>query len=35
MKFTVYLAGQIHDNWREQLITKIGETALDIEFVAP
>lgn len=35
MKFTIYLAGQIHDDWREQLTSKIAKTNLEVEFVAP
>lgn len=35
MKLTVYLAGQIHDNWREELKEKVAANGLDIDFVAP
>ena len=35
MKLTVYLAGQIHDNWREELKEKVAAKGLDIDFVAP
>lgn len=35
MKLTVYLAGQIHDNWREELKEKVAANDLDIDFVAP
>ncbi len=35
MKFVVYLAGQIHDNWREQLIQQAEDKGLNLEFVYP
>lgn len=35
MKFVVYLAGQIHDNWREEIETKANEKGLPFEFVSP
>ncbi|RYG71548.1 YtoQ family protein [Lentibacillus lipolyticus] len=35
MKLTVYLAGQIHDDWREQLKAKAKEKELPLTFVAP
>lgn len=35
MELIVYLAGQIHDNWREQLEQKSKEKNLPITFVAP
>lgn len=35
MNLTVYLAGQIHDDWREQLEQKAKETDLPLTFVAP
>lgn len=35
MKLTVYLAGQIHDDWREQLKKKAEEKNLPLNFVAP
>jgi YtoQ family protein len=35
MKFVVYLAGQIHDNWREELINEVEKKGLDFEFVYP
>lgn len=35
MKFVVYLAGQIHDDWREELISAVKDRGLDFEFVAP
>lgn len=35
MKFTVYLAGQIHDDWRNELIKKVSDKGLPFEFVYP
>ncbi|KYD08652.1 YtoQ family protein [Heyndrickxia sporothermodurans] len=35
MELTVYLAGQIHDDWREQLIQKAKEKKLPLHFVSP
>ncbi|SDO13663.1 YtoQ family protein [Alkalicoccus daliensis] len=35
MRLTVYLAGQIHDDWREQLKQKAEEKNLPIDFVGP
>lgn len=35
MTFTVYLAGQIHDDWRQTLIEKVKEKDLPFEFVSP
>ena len=35
MKLTVYLAGQIHDNWREELEKKAKKKDLPLTFVAP
>lgn len=35
MELTVYLAGQIHDDWREDLKTKAKEKNLPLTFVAP
>ena len=35
MNFTVYLAGQIHDNWREELITQTEDKGLNFDFVYP
>ncbi len=35
MTFTVYLAGQIHDDWRKEIIEKVEEKGLDFEFVYP
>jgi YtoQ family protein len=35
MKFTVYLAGEIHTGWREELIDKAKALDLPLEFVGP
>lgn len=35
MELTVYLAGQIHDNWRDTLEQKAKENNLPLTFVAP
>src|SRR5690625_3060035 len=35
MKLTVYLAGEIHTNWREELKQKADEQNLPLTFVAP
>lgn len=35
MTVTVYLAGQIHDSWREDVIRKAEEANLDLDFVSP
>lgn len=35
MTFTVYLAGQIHDSWREEVEQKAKDANLDLEFVSP
>lgn len=35
MELTVYLAGQIHTNWREELKQKASEKKLLLTFVAP
>lgn len=35
MELTVYLAGQIHDNWREQFEAKAKELDLPLRFVSP
>ncbi|WP_313801679.1 YtoQ family protein [Cytobacillus sp.] len=35
MELTVYLAGQIHDNWRAELEEKAKEKNLPLTFVAP
>lgn len=35
MELTVYLAGQIHDNWREEVMQKAKERELPLVFVGP
>lgn len=35
MELTVYLAGQIHDDWREQVKEKAKEKNLPLTFVGP
>lgn len=35
MEFVVYLAGQIHDNWRDELAKKAKERQLPLRFVGP
>jgi YtoQ family protein len=35
MQLTVYLAGEIHSNWREEITTKAEERKLSLTFVAP
>lgn len=35
MKLTVYLAGQIHDDWRDELARKAQERQLPLTFVGP
>lgn len=35
MKLTVYLAGQIHDDWREDVKEKAKKKNLPLEFVGP
>ncbi|WP_345243390.1 YtoQ family protein [Pontibacillus salipaludis] len=35
MKLTVYLAGQIHDDWRKDLEKKAEEKGLPVQFVSP
>lgn len=35
MELTVYLAGQIHDNWRKQVEQRAKEKNLPLTFVAP
>lgn len=35
MELTVYLAGQIHDDWRQEIETKAEEKKLPLTFVGP
>lgn len=35
MQLTVYLAGEIHTSWREELIENVKAKGLDFEFVYP
>ncbi|MCZ0703060.1 YtoQ family protein [Natronobacillus azotifigens] len=35
MKLTIYLAGQIHDDWREDVKEKANKRELPLEFVGP
>ena len=35
MKLTVYLAGQIHDDWRDRLRAEAMQREIDVEFVGP
>lgn len=35
MKLTVYLAGQIHDDWRDEVKKKAETKSLPIQFVGP
>jgi len=35
MRLTVYLAGQIHDDWRDRLRTEASQRDIDVEFVGP
>src|SRR5699024_8204165 len=35
MELTVYLAGQIHDDWRDALEAKAKENKLPLHFVGP
>lgn len=35
MEFTIYLAGQIHDNWREEIKELLKEKELPFNFVSP
>ena len=35
MKLTVYLAGEIHTNWRDEIKEKAAELQLPIDFVSP
>ncbi len=35
MAWSVYLAGEIHSDWREQIAAGANDAGLDIEFTAP
>ncbi|PCJ10763.1 MAG: hypothetical protein COB10_10905 [Planctomycetota bacterium] len=35
MRLTVYLAGQIHDDWRDQLRQQAEERGIAVDFVGP
>ncbi|HLS24533.1 MAG TPA: YtoQ family protein [Beutenbergiaceae bacterium] len=35
MRLTVYLAGEIHSDWRQELIEKVQAKGLDLDFVHP
>ena len=35
MTFKVYLSGEIHTKWREDIVNKCNELNLDIEFLSP
>lgn len=35
MRLTVFLAGEIHTSWRQELMEKVEERGLDLEFVYP
>lgn len=35
MKFKVYLSGEIHSDWREQIIEGVQEANLNVEFFSP
>lgn len=35
MELTVYLAGQIHDNWRDEVKRQVEEKQLPYQFVSP
>jgi YtoQ family protein len=35
MRLTVYLAGQIHDDWRDRLRAEAKRREIDVEFVGP
>lgn len=35
MKLTVYLAGEIHTNWREELENKAKDANLTLDFISP
>ena len=33
MELTVYLSGEIHTNWREEIIEKCNQLSLPIDFL--
>ena len=35
MEFKVYLSGEIHTDWREQIVRAIKENELPIQFLTP
>jgi YtoQ family protein len=35
MKLTVYLSGEIHTDWRGEIVSKCLERDLDVEFLSP
>ena len=35
MKFTVYLSGEVHTDWREEIVQGIEKENLPIEFLKP
>lgn len=35
MGWTVYLSGEIHTDWRERIITRVGALDLPVSFTAP
>ena len=35
MELTVYLSGEIHTNWREEIIEKCNQLNLPIDFLSP
>jgi YtoQ family protein len=35
MKWKIYLSGEIHTNWRDELKTKAKEASLNVEFLGP
>ena len=35
MKFRIYLSGEIHTNWREEIIEKCNQLNLPINFLSP
>ena len=35
MSIKVYLSGEIHTNWREEIIAGVTEAGLDVQFSSP